>query len=162
MNDTHAYTNNISHIAYLLQTVHITHFTCIVHSTKITMVPQPLQALPLPPAHKDSDTITTTATADGRPAPINPNNRSLSRSQAPIILSPGGKPCLICFDKEKDGVQCPEGHFVCRGCLQVRVYVSLTHMVPVAQDTQIHRQRTKNNYKYTGLHPQLGTHHDPS
>lgn len=95
------------------------------------MVPQPPQALPLPPGpvhhtHEDSDTTTTTATADGRPAPLNPDNRSLSRSQAPIILSPGGKPCLICFDKEKDGVQCAEGHFVCRGCLQVRVCVCVS------------------------------------
>lgn len=98
------------------------------------MVPQPPQSLSLPPAglvhhtHKDSDSTlgtTTTAADDGRPASLNPDHRSLSRSQAPIILSPGGKPCLICFDKEKDGVQCAEGHFVCRGCLQVREEIEI-------------------------------------
>jgi len=49
---------------------------------------------------------------------------SLSRSSAPRsarapILSPNtGKPCLVCFDRIKDGVECELGHFTCRGCLQ--------------------------------------------
>ena len=57
-----------------------------------------------------------------------------ARSNKPI-LSPAGRPCLICFDKERDGVECELGHFVCRGCLrgfianleplQVRAYLLL-------------------------------------
>lgn len=48
-----------------------------------------------------------------------PVDAASPRSPAPVILSPAGlKPCVICFDKEKDGVQCSENHFLCRGCLQ--------------------------------------------
>lgn len=50
-----------------------------------------------------------------------PSSLSNSRSSAPVVLSPAGKPCVICFDMERDGVVCSgtENHFVCRGCLQV-------------------------------------------
>ena len=48
-----------------------------------------------------------------------PSSLSSSRSSAPVVLSPAGKPCVICFDMERDGVVCTENHFVCRGCLQV-------------------------------------------
>ena len=59
------------------------------------------------------------------PADKNPNlsrSGSLSPSKggrSNVILSPAGRPCLVCFDVEKDGVTCTENHFVCRGCLQV-------------------------------------------
>lgn len=48
--------------------------------------------------------------------PLSSTSRS-ARSNKPI-LSPAGRPCLICFDKEKDGVECELGHFLCRGCLR--------------------------------------------
>ena len=65
----------------------------------------------------------------GQRSPIQPSPPPSSQQQAgglspsrsarsKPILSPAGRPCVICMDRLSDGVECELGHFVCRGCLR--------------------------------------------
>lgn len=69
--------------------------------------------------HPQQQPSSASETRRGLSLSVSNNHQSSSaRANHKPIFSPAGRPCLICFDKERDGVECELGHFVCRGCLR--------------------------------------------